>query len=608
MRKKDILKVMGLVATVLWASSCRAPESASNRSEQPLTTQQIAASAKPAVVMVVMTHETRVSFPSDVQIREQRLIQALQRFLISRNIQYEWEFQARVNEFLAYLGEDMLANLSEYILPSDTVEETFEFHSTGSGFFVSADGYIITNAHVVSPEKEELEKWVRENLLTPAVALISKEAADEAAKTIERGGYPLAGDQRERLQREFAKFFVEHSVIRGIQTAKPRVLIGYREGDTPKVKPLPAEVVVKGGAIPEKDVAVLKVSGENFFTVPLSEVSRLSQGETVYALGYPSTATLAEEFEESSLQEPTLTQGTCSARRSLKEGWEVVQIDAQVQPGNSGGPILDNQGRVVGIAAFSVNDPETQDDVDFIVPVSVVREFLQRANVSAAEGQINALYRGALEDIQNEDFQAALEKLNQVEALRPGVPVVQELRTEAQKAVLEGRGRKRMPGQWVWIAAGGGAFAIFTIVVFTVRKRRARQLTPSVSDRTSPAIADASQVLTSSASTAVGDTPYRLVGINGGFSGQQIAIPSAGLVVGRSPECGLVINDTHISRQHARLAVESGQLIVYDLGSTNGTSVNGQLVQKQLLQPGDVVKFGNAEFRVIDTTTTIQSS
>lgn len=566
--------------------------------------------AKPAVVMVVVTHKARISFPTDVEIREQRLTQAIKRFVVSRGIEYEWELNARLNEFVVYLIEDMLANLSEYIIPSDAEEKVFEFTSSGSGFFVSADGYLLTNAHVINPSRKELDKWVADNLLTPAIALIAKEAADEVVKNLEREGYPVAGDQKERLQKEFAKFLSRYSLINQIETSKPRILLGYRESDTPKVKPLLADVIVKGGSIPEKDVAVLKVNGENFFVIPLSEEARLNQGDTVYALGYPSNATLAKEFEESSLQEPTLTQGTCSARRSLKEGWEVVQIDAEVQPGSSGGPILDNRGRVVGIAAFSVSNPETNEDVDFIVPASVVREFLQRANVSTAEGQINALYRGALEDIQQENFEAALEKLNQVEALRPGVPVVQELRSTAQKAVLEGRGRKRQPEQWVWIAAGvGGGMLVLvillTVAVITARARRARRQPPTVSTQGLPAQSDPTQIQAGIAPTVAGATPYRLVGISGALTGQQFAIPAAGLTVGRAPDCGLVINDSRVSRQHARLTVEAGRLMIYDLNSTNGTHVNGQLVQQQPLNPGDVIKIGDAEFQVADDATKI---
>lgn len=604
MRKDRALKIIGLMAAAVWAVSCRAPEPAPQRSDQPLTTQQIAQLAKPAVVMVVTTHKVRVSFPSDVQVRDQRIMRAVQRFAISRGIQYEWEFSARAGELIGYLIEDMLANLSEYILPSDSVEKVFEFSSTGSGVFASADGYLITNAHVVSPERQELETWVDENFLKPAIALIAKDTAEEIAKSLENAGYPVAGDQEERLQAELAKFFLRHSAVKQIETGKPRILMGYRDGDTPRVKSLPAEVVVKGGPIPEKDVAILKVSGENFFTIFTSEESRLNQGDTVYAMGYPSAVTLHKEFEESSLQEPTLTQGTCSARRTLKEGWEAVQIDAEVQAGGSGGPILDNRGRMVGIAAFSVRDPETKDDADFIVPASVVREFLQRANVSATEGQVNPLYREAIAAIEQEDFQTALEKLNQVEALRPGIPVVQELRATAQKAVLEGRGRKRQPEQWVWIAGGVGGLllVIMLLTVVFLMRRRARLRTSSAQSATPPTAA-ATQIQPAAAFGASSATPYRLIGMAGAASGQQVPVPPNGLTIGREADNDLVLNDSLVSRRHARIVIESNQLVIYDLGSMNGTRVNGQRIQRQPLNEGDLIQIGDSQLRVTTDAT-----
>src|SRR5262249_12918039 len=68
-------------------------------------------------------------------------------------------------------------------------------------------------------------------------------------------------------------------------------------------------------------------------------------------------------------------------------------------------------------------------------------------------------------------------------------------------------------------------------------------------------------------------------------------------LVGRGPYNHVVLDDTRISRQHAKIAPEAGGHVVYDLNSANGTYVNDQQVKRQRLKPNDVVRFGPFSFR-----------
>lgn len=62
--------------------------------------------------------------------------------------------------------------------------------------------------------------------------------------------------------------------------------------------------------------------------------------------------------------------------------------------------------------------------------------------------------------------------------------------------------------------------------------------------------------------------------------------------VGREEENTIQLNDDHISRFHAKIQDHSGRVILTDLGSTNGTKVNGHWIQVRILQSGDVVAIG----------------
>jgi pSer/pThr/pTyr-binding forkhead associated (FHA) protein len=64
-------------------------------------------------------------------------------------------------------------------------------------------------------------------------------------------------------------------------------------------------------------------------------------------------------------------------------------------------------------------------------------------------------------------------------------------------------------------------------------------------------------------------------------------------LVGRGSDADLQLMDQGVSRRHADVHLSDGQATVYDLGSTNGTSVNGHSVQSQQLQHGDVLRVGH---------------
>lgn len=77
--------------------------------------------------------------------------------------------------------------------------------------------------------------------------------------------------------------------------------------------------------------------------------------------------------------------------------------------------------------------------------------------------------------------------------------------------------------------------------------------------------------------------------------GDFIALQGPALTIGRAPDSQVVIADQQASAHHARLAVEPAGIAIEDLGSTNGTFVNGRQVDRQLLAPGDRIRIGQTE-------------
>lgn len=81
-------------------------------------------------------------------------------------------------------------------------------------------------------------------------------------------------------------------------------------------------------------------------------------------------------------------------------------------------------------------------------------------------------------------------------------------------------------------------------------------------------------------------------------SGERVDLDIATVTVGRLPECTISVNDSNISRNHAEVKPGPTAFIVTDLGSTNGTMVNGvKIIGEHHLRDGDIISFGSTHVR-----------
>lgn len=81
-------------------------------------------------------------------------------------------------------------------------------------------------------------------------------------------------------------------------------------------------------------------------------------------------------------------------------------------------------------------------------------------------------------------------------------------------------------------------------------------------------------------------------------SGERVALGEHVTTIGRLPESTISINDTNVSRNHSEVRTGSAAYVLVDLGSTNGTMVNGvRIVGEQRLNDGDIISFGSTHVR-----------
>ncbi len=79
--------------------------------------------------------------------------------------------------------------------------------------------------------------------------------------------------------------------------------------------------------------------------------------------------------------------------------------------------------------------------------------------------------------------------------------------------------------------------------------------------------------------------------------GRRVGVTSEPVTIGRMPDCVIALSDANVSRHHAEVRRERDEVIVTDLGSTNGTRVNGAPVHHRQLTDGDVITVGRTALR-----------
>lgn len=460
-RSIGIVSALGATVPLLLLAGCGSP---SATKPAKLETSTIAELAKPATVLVMTKYSGTVTVP-DVYIPQERMGMLQQALL--RGIQ-SGAIANNERALVEAAVVELASNWRQYLAASGgTRNVSVNITGVGSGFFVTPDGYIVTNAHVVSEDEKVLKGQIAQQalgrLLQQDLAELQKEVGAVSEET------------KKRLQAAVIDFYSQNMQIGDIKRDVSTLYGVGVPGMNVQPKPSPVEVIQSGlgSPIPGKDVAILKAQGDNYPTLPLGDDKALKTGEQVFPLGYPADATFFQAFDPSSITESSLTQGLVSAQKTMEGGWTAIQTDAVIRGGNSGGPAMNSKGEVIGLSTFGLRDPKTgvsAEGANFLVPTSIVKEFLDRTNVKPAAGPVTEKWTEAVLLMEQGYHKAAQERLNEVNALRPGMPWVQNAISTTQKEIMAGN--DKTPNPMVPIVIGGVVVVLVAAGGFVMSRRK----------------------------------------------------------------------------------------------------------------------------------------
>ncbi len=446
---------------------------------KPLTPERVAAASKPAIVFIQSDYTITTSIPKPIisNATDDAIYKQLEALYYAGKIQ-----NTRADITRAY-NQILLSNPWAYYSAGPAASDTWDQWATGSGFFVTEDGYLVTAAHVVSATKAEVRDQIVAYTKDPAFIAnertnIKSDWADYGPSDSEINNV-ISFDQRwidqyMSVDKIDSKYYIGAGA--SVQAGDNMVTTGAR-----------ASVVSIDPTDGGHDIAILKANVSGVPALPLASGDP-QLGDATFAVGYPRTAYLQETVPTNQTVPIVVTNGKIqhmNSRTSADGGWKVYGTDAQFTHGDSGGPILDAKGRVTGVISFIIPDAQGNQlpGQGYFVPTTYISEDLIKAGVNIVQDpkSLTNTYYHALAEGDIQRYRVELKLLEDVQARSTFDAYVKDDILHVQSEVLAGDDRTP-PDLTVYVipaaATGAGVILLAVVTWLVMAVVGARRLRP----------------------------------------------------------------------------------------------------------------------------------
>jgi S1-C subfamily serine protease len=363
-------------------------------------------------------------------------------------------------------------------------------YETGSGFIIHPDGFIATNGHVVQQFYEMNESSLAKEFLARAIAKACGPALavvpDGARKARLRA---IAADPVNRGKVQLFKRLQVHLSTGEIYAAEVKAY-------SPAIKPevaAPGNVRATAGTTLEpersgKDVALLKIDTHDLPTVRLASSSAyLKLGEQIFVLGYPGVVLNHDFLSQKSQLEASVTVGRVSGFKIDLTNRRVIQTDASITWGNSGGPAFNLQGEVIGVATFISTTTEGDQAIqgfNFLIPVDSVREFARQISlVPEPDSPFVREWSQGVKAYFAGEYRRSVAHTDAAIRIMAGFPDIDRLRADAQTQVDKNPRFVQLAKRF---GLGLGVVAGIALLAVGIRTMRTRRSPPPAPRRRRP--------------------------------------------------------------------------------------------------------------------------
>jgi S1-C subfamily serine protease len=339
---------------------------------------------------------------------------------------------------------------------------------TGSGAFVSANGDILTADHVVHVPSDEVAVFAAQDIAdvlnhagnydTGCAASSMVTAAD-----IVNGDFPI----------NFSTHVLDTRTIVWQSTA----FTGPpRSSAIQDVTSYPATVVTNS-AYTELDIAIIHVNLRDTPSIALGNSAEVAIEDPLTVIGFPGNGDVNNNAIN--FLTPSVNNVNVSAVKVSDSGSQLLQVGGNVEHGDSGGPVLDAAGHVVGIVSFA--GPDTPGVTSFLRTSNDALTLLKDKGISLAPGQFQTRWAHAFDQYASNargHWHLAAQELDTLAQDYPEFKAVALYQNYAHAAAAtEVLPAKPEPGpdQRVVLAAASGAVLLMLLLVIVLLVRRSRR-------------------------------------------------------------------------------------------------------------------------------------
>ena len=349
-------------------------------------------------------------------------------------------------------------------------------------------------------------------------------------------------------------------------------------------------------SIPEggKDIAVLKIERDNCPVLMLGDSSILTLQQKIFTIGFPAKVDPSRFplLGKENAIKPSITAGAISALKTDYKGMAVIQHDAAASHGNSGGPTVDSKGRAIGVLSYGVDDSFL-----FCVPINTAKEFIRETGIEINKtSDFTKVFNRLMDAVWEKRWFAARAHVNTALAYMKNQPDLEKLQQMILRRISEMGFLEKIwtQNKLIVIIAVVLVFLILLVLkmaLFPSSKRAAAA--PAVAGAPAVAAIDKTRVVEDTGTLleidAVGSVTVLVDGQDKGTFG----VTSNGLIVGRDATAATVhVAKDIVSKTHLKILPKGGQFFLLDLGSTNGTYVNGEKIKESMVGPDDLIQLG----------------